>query len=305
MVNDVSDMWQFVIALPINGVGGGTLVGGFGSSQNTLYGLWLERETNKFFNTSNFYRLFTCVMSCVTSAMLCMAMHSEILQYIYGFFVALSFHFLLAAIWNITRSLIFEFLVLIWWPIAFFYVVPYIICVRDYGVGYVFIAAVVFCWLLDAIKQSLQLMAFTFLRLSAGCSCPPRDREKNKKVFKDVVEVCYMYLCIYHRHQFAALLIMALHLCFSILLILLESIGGFHSWFLLNGNLKGGLLYPLIGGRKPGDVAEANIDRPRSRGSRSSATQLQRQQSTGSSYEGELQSHGTQAVGWFNSFRVE
>merc|ERR1719362_2788326 len=32
------------------------------------------------------------------------------------------------------------------------------------------------------------------------------------------------------------------------ILIFIERVGGFHSWFMLNGNLRGGFLRPLIGG---------------------------------------------------------
>jgi hypothetical protein len=138
-----------------------------------------------------------------------------------------------------------EFVILVGWPIACFALVPLVADI-NYGIQFVFVAGVVFTWALDAIKQLMQLVAWLLIR--PGFVEDRSENERREKKYKSFVEFLYVYLFLYHRHQFAALLIMILHLFTSLVLILLEKVGGFHSWFMLNGKLRGGFLRPLIGG---------------------------------------------------------
>jgi len=99
---------------------------------------------------------------------------------------------------------------------------------------------------LDAVKQLLQLVAWLIIRPGFAESKGENKRREDK--YKRVVDFLYVYLFLYHRHQFAALFIIMLHLFTCIILIFIEKVGGFHSWFMLNGYLRGGFLKPLIGG---------------------------------------------------------
>lgn len=81
-----------------------------------------------------------------------------------------------------------------------------------------------FTWALDAIKQLMQLVAWLLIR--PGFVEDQSENKHREEKYKRFVEFLYAYLFLYHRHQFAALLIMILHLFTSLVLILLEKVGG-------------------------------------------------------------------------------
>jgi len=243
MTEDVRRMWYFVVALPQRGRQAAVM--GFGdSSDDTLYALWLSREL-RHLQASKFYRFFTCGLSCGTFLVCFVAMHSQIVAYMYGLFWLLTVHFVACSIWLATKTRTMEFVILFGWPLALFVVVPNVADI-NYGPQFVFVAAVVFTWALDAVKQVLQLVAWLWIR--PGFVQDQEENKRREEKYKKFVEFLYVYLFLYHRHQFAALFIIMLHLFTAIILIFIEKVGGFHSWFMLNGNLRGGFLRPLIGG---------------------------------------------------------
>lgn len=176
-----------------------------------------------------------------------------------------------------------EFVILFGWPFAFFVAVPAVADVH-YGFQFVFVAAVVFTWALDVVKQLLQLVAWLYIRPGNGES--KAENKRRDEQYKRVVDFLYVYLFIYHRHQYAALLIIMLHTFTCIILIFIEKVGGFHSWFMLNGNLRGGFLRPLIGGgfRQPNLVQPGAAHTPGG--------------------QGPMQQRQVPGGGWWRSFRL-
>jgi len=175
-----------------------------------------------------------------------------------------------------------EFVILFGWPLALFVVVPAVADIH-YGIQFVFVAAVVFTWALDSVKQLLQLVAWLIIR--PGFAESKDENKRREDQYKHVVEFLYVYLFLYHRHQFAALFIILLHLFTCIILIFIEKVGGFHSWFMLNGNLRGGFLKPLIGGgfRQRNGAQQGAAQGPR---------------------DGGMQQRQVPGGGWWRSFRL-
>jgi len=291
-------MWDFVIALPEKGRLADGQVGFGGGEDDTLYGLWLTREL-RHLSTSYFYRFVTCIVSGGTFFVAFTAFHSQIINYMYAFYVLLAFHCLVTAAWRATGAMPLEFFITLGWPIAFVFAVPNIVRVH-HGLSFVFLGAVLWTWSLDVLKQVLQLLAFLIFRLCVRLKLM-QEVNANRK-YKNVVEFIYVYGCFFHRHQYAALFIMAVHFCTVLVMIALEMLGGFHSWFLLNGNLRGGLLRNWLGGLE----SARPVDRPPPASRLRQRSRSRRKLDSGASdvVDAGARTPTRSVGGWMQSFRI-
>jgi len=248
---DMREFWHFVHTLPSHQVAAGQYTGHgggglWGISDNTLYGVWLTKEME---HTKGGFLYRVCCL-CVASgafAVCMLTMHAQILDYVWGYCLFLTVHWALMWLWRLTGSTVVWFALLLGWPIMPF-LLPKLVPEATDGCGTLcvtefFISAFIFMELMNFLKQVGYMLGYFVLR-------PP--------AYKKWVDVLYVNLLQYHRHLYAAVFIIIVHLIVTLVLIMFEILGGFHSWFLLNRNLRGGLLGPCLGVRGTGGRASGN-----------------------------------------------
>jgi hypothetical protein len=116
--------------------------------------------------------------------------------------------------------------------------------------GSMLMAFLLFFEALSCCQSALLLIVWMILRPDPNCTAMPEDsstehsrkarKVKNVQRYDAVVEYCYLHSMTYQLHLYAGILILLVDLAVQTLLCLLEIFGGIHSWWLLNGNLRGG-----------------------------------------------------------------
>jgi len=248
---DMREYWKFVVATPKESVRGRSLKGlledqlrvGYSDQRSTLYEMWLARALEHK-RRSKTLQAGILVWNFVLLGLLVGLSQVGVFIGLWDFFVAFICHCVLIMVWEAfgrpEALMLFAFLSV--------FLVPYLFMPDMLLCDYL-LALLILIQCLCVIKQAVLLVCRLYPATRPNMKWPEMpskpDAEWRKKKnaanrtrrYDMLVEYFFINFMEYEIHLLCALFILILNLITQLLMVLLDWIGGLHSWFLLNRNL--------------------------------------------------------------------
>jgi len=240
----------------------------FSDPQATLYEFWLlHRLQHKRQGVSQ--RLLALLGKMVTLMLLLMMPYNSMLDHNWTFLLLFLMHTLLMGLWRLlNRPVILTLTSMLMW-----FVLPFLLLPEIPKVNLLFIFGVLL-QTMRILESIILLCAWVFLNpnikyteMKGETFTELVEKKKAAKAVLDydiVVEYLFVNFMHHQIHLYGAVVILALQLVTQTVMVLLDRMGGFHSWFLLNERLRSSELFARRRGYEPSiNDAERNGPTPR------------------------------------------
>jgi len=269
---DLDEFWQFCIGTPPWSVRTrenywltateASLKTKHTDPQATLYDFWLLNALQHK-KTSLTQRLFALGVDTSLFALLILMPYNSMVDHHWTFQLLFLSHTLIMGLWRmLNRPVILTLATMVMWlvvPWLFLRTIPTINLVVIFFMGVQALRILEKIILLVTWVVKCPNVKFVDMPSSTAAEQQVRKRAARKVHDYDVV-VEYLYVnCMQHLlHLYASVLILVLQLVAQLAMIILDRIGGLHSWFLLNKNLRS---RELFGGRTAYEPAMNEAER--------------------------------------------
>lgn len=222
------------------------LAGAQNNEKAHLYDLWLgdRLQHKKTPIASRLLELLGCMVVMVLMLAVVMATMVDQMSLV---FILVAANFFLVTLWRtFNLPTVLLLLSLLAWcayvPVLWDYYVT------DVQFGPLLVAFALVHQALQVFERSIMLLVWLILRPDPDCASMPEtnDSEREAKAaailsvnrYDRAVEYLYVNLMTYQLHLYFAMILLVVNLVVQLMMVGFEMLGGFHSWWLLNGDVR-------------------------------------------------------------------
>lgn len=279
-ISDLAAFWEFAISISPRSQAAHEKKSGsledklnadFKNPRANLYDLWLKDKLQHKWSKKRFW-LLELVVSIVRLLVVTSVLHATMVDQMWVMLGLVSINFFLLSFWDFCgRPTVLMLLSLAFWVIS----VPMValfVGIYENGKGQLstlLISIILTFEVLKVAERIILLLAWFLLggpnavTLHEKVDAAKLKELRRLELYEQVVEYLYLHFISYQWHLGIAIMLLMVNLVTQLICVLLEMLGGLHSWWLLNGRLKGGFCKVRRKSYVPGREHEPHSERYR------------------------------------------